>query len=205
MGIECTLITGTDSSAAKGITARLGSGRVRHLEIRSLWVQDKCADKSLSIIKIGTAENRADIQTQYLDAKRHTQLVEALPVRRIATGCSASHKVSVIFVSMMCTANGEKVGNEEDGFFSFLLMIGFVWTVGVVFGIWMGSRLSKWAFVQTRRSTSVQTVAREMPEYWIWPATVLITECRRQRIYEGQLKADMIKDLVRSHGENTLH
>jgi hypothetical protein len=172
-------------------------------------VQDKCADKSLSIIKIGTAENRADIQTQYLDAKRHTQLVEALPVRCIATGWSASHKVSVIFVSMMSTANGEKVGNEEDGFLWFLFMIGFVWTCGAVFGfalgIWMGSRLSKWAFVQTRRSTSVQTVARVMPEYWTWPATVLITECRRQRIYEGQLKADMINDLVRSHGENTLH
>jgi hypothetical protein len=196
---------GTDSSAAKGITARLASRRVRHFEM----VQDKCADKSLSIIKIGTAENRADIQTQYLDAKRHTQLVEALPVRRIATRCSASHKVSVIFVSMMCTANGEKVGNEEDGFFSFLLMIGFVWTVGAVFGfafgIWMGSRLSKWAFVQTRRSTSVQTVARVMPEYWTWPATALISECRRQRIYEGQLKAAMISDLVKSHGENTLH
>ena len=36
MGFETKAVVGSDSSAARGITARLGTGRVRHLEARHL-------------------------------------------------------------------------------------------------------------------------------------------------------------------------
>ena len=39
MQFEFKLRVSTDSSAAKGITSRLGTGRVRHLETRCLWIQ----------------------------------------------------------------------------------------------------------------------------------------------------------------------
>ena len=32
---------GSDASAAIGISARLGAGRVRHLEAKELWIQEK--------------------------------------------------------------------------------------------------------------------------------------------------------------------
>ncbi len=68
LGVVCELTTRTNSSAAKGTTARLGSGRVLHLQI----------------VKIGEAKKPTDNPTKYLDAKRLTQLVEALPARRIS-------------------------------------------------------------------------------------------------------------------------
>lgn len=34
------ICVGTDSSAAKGMCARLGCGKVRHLHVKYLWVQD---------------------------------------------------------------------------------------------------------------------------------------------------------------------
>ena len=34
----------TDSSAAKGIASRKGVGKVKHLETRTLWVQDQMSE-----------------------------------------------------------------------------------------------------------------------------------------------------------------
>jgi hypothetical protein len=42
----------TDSSAAKSIASRRGAGRMRHIEVRELWVQDREATAELSIVKV---------------------------------------------------------------------------------------------------------------------------------------------------------
>ena len=38
LGIEVKVQANTDSSAAKSIASRRGAGRVRHIEVRELWV-----------------------------------------------------------------------------------------------------------------------------------------------------------------------
>ena len=43
---------GTDSSAAKSFVCRRGLGRMRHLQIRDLWLQKEIADGKL-VIKSG--------------------------------------------------------------------------------------------------------------------------------------------------------
>ena len=43
LGVEVEVQVNTDSSAAKRITARKGAGRVRHIGVRELWVQDRVA------------------------------------------------------------------------------------------------------------------------------------------------------------------
>ena len=40
----------TDSSAARGILARQGVGKVRHLEVKTLWVQDLVKKKRLRVL-----------------------------------------------------------------------------------------------------------------------------------------------------------
>ena len=67
MGFGLTVEVGTHSSAARGITARLGCGRLRHLETRFLWIQEKVREKLIHIVNIGTATNRADLQTKALE------------------------------------------------------------------------------------------------------------------------------------------
>ena len=64
-----TVTVKTDASAAKGIATRRGMGKVRHIEVNQLWVQEKVASGSLRIVKIGTDENLADHLTKYLDGQ----------------------------------------------------------------------------------------------------------------------------------------
>ena len=41
-------------------------GKIRHIEVNQLWVQDKVANGKLKVIMIGTEENIADHITKYL-------------------------------------------------------------------------------------------------------------------------------------------
>ena len=53
-----------DSSACQGTLSREGSGRVKHLEVRQLWVQAKIRDGSVKFEKIPRDINVADTQTK---------------------------------------------------------------------------------------------------------------------------------------------
>ena len=66
-GVEVDIVAKTDASAAKGIAMRRGMGKVRHIEVNQLWVQDKVAQGIVKIVKIATGENVADHLTKYLD------------------------------------------------------------------------------------------------------------------------------------------
>ena len=46
-----------------------GSGKVRHIEVNQLWVQEKVAQGIIKIIKISTDVNVADSLTKYLSAE----------------------------------------------------------------------------------------------------------------------------------------
>ena len=41
LGIKVKIGISTDASAAKGITARRDAGKIRHIEVSHLWIQDK--------------------------------------------------------------------------------------------------------------------------------------------------------------------
>ena len=47
MDLEAVVRVQTDSSAAAGITQRLGAGRVRHLEVKDVWIQEKVRSHEL--------------------------------------------------------------------------------------------------------------------------------------------------------------
>ena len=52
LGVEVEVQVNTDPSAAKSIIARKGAGRVRHIEVRELWVQDRVAKGEVKIAKV---------------------------------------------------------------------------------------------------------------------------------------------------------
>ena len=60
----------TDASAAKGIASRRGLGKVRHIEVNQLWVQEKVAKGEIDLIKIPGTENRADALTKYVEGDK---------------------------------------------------------------------------------------------------------------------------------------
>ena len=66
MGVHMKVQVLTESSAAKGIASRRGLGKVRHIEVNQLWVQEKVSDGSIDLIKISGDVNLADALTKYV-------------------------------------------------------------------------------------------------------------------------------------------
>ena len=52
-----------DSSAARGVMQRVGCGRIRHLQLKHLWVQELINAERVHVQWIPRAENCADILT----------------------------------------------------------------------------------------------------------------------------------------------
>ena len=56
-----------DASAAIGIIRRMGLGKVRHLNMSCLWVQEKETSRELQYHKVRGSDNCADLFTKALD------------------------------------------------------------------------------------------------------------------------------------------
>ena len=69
LGVEVGVQVNTDASAAKGIASRRGRGKVRHIEVHTLWVQDKVAHKEVRLIKVDGKVNVADNLTKHVAAE----------------------------------------------------------------------------------------------------------------------------------------
>ena len=68
-GLDMGIHLHTDSSAAKGIGSRRGVGKIRHLDVNTLWLQQKISARLIKLFKVGTNDNPADLGTKHLDPK----------------------------------------------------------------------------------------------------------------------------------------
>ena len=71
----------TDSSAAKSFVCRRGLGRMRHLEIRDLWIQKEVAEGRLEVFKVPGDENPADLMTKILGIKEIQIRLQRMNIR----------------------------------------------------------------------------------------------------------------------------
>ena len=63
-----------DSSAALAVADRKGSGKLRHINIRMLWIQEQERKKTVETRKIKGELNPADLMTKYLSGARGDDL-----------------------------------------------------------------------------------------------------------------------------------
>ena len=63
-----------DSSAALAIADRKGSGKLRHINIRMLWIQEQERKEEVETRKISGEVNPADLMTKYVQASRGEDL-----------------------------------------------------------------------------------------------------------------------------------
>ena len=68
-GLKNVVKLGTDSSAAKSFVNRRGLGKMRHLQIRDLWLQEEVDTGRLEVSKVRGDENPADLMTKVLSVK----------------------------------------------------------------------------------------------------------------------------------------
>ena len=70
----------SDASAAIGISNRVGSGKIRHIEVTQLWLQEKVRTKQITVNKLGTDDNLSDALTKGLDAAAILKHLEGVGV-----------------------------------------------------------------------------------------------------------------------------
>ena len=58
-----------DASAAIGIASREGIGRIRHVDVAILWLQQKELKKQLEVLKVAGTENPSDLLTKHVDRR----------------------------------------------------------------------------------------------------------------------------------------
>ena len=78
--LDPVLRLGTDSSAAKSFVHRRGLGRMRHLDIRDMWLQKEILDGRLIVDKISGLKNPADLMTKVLSLN---EIVDRLDMMNI--------------------------------------------------------------------------------------------------------------------------
>ena len=63
-GIESKAQIKSDSSAARSFASRRGVGKMKHIQTRYLWTQERVARRHISLHKVPTADNISDLLTK---------------------------------------------------------------------------------------------------------------------------------------------
>ena len=94
-----------DSSAAKSIASRIGLGRVRHLEVKFLWLHAIVRDKRLEVRKVHGAQNPAGVLAKPKSAEELSDVISAKHMQMIERGGNApTDSVGVVHVNIdACT------------------------------------------------------------------------------------------------------
>ena len=70
MELKSQFRVGTDSSAATRITHRLGVGRVLHIEVKDLWIQEKVRSHELGMSRVTSEFHLADFADEVLGTQK---------------------------------------------------------------------------------------------------------------------------------------
>ena len=138
------LVLETDSSAAKGIASRSGVGKVKHLDLKELWLQDHVRSGKIRIRKVSTDSNWADLGTKSLSGQRVGDLLRIMPLcrRGLVVACLVS-----------CMAGAKAQQDHEEQWWPFMLHMLFVHILAVIAVI-----QGMMPLCSRRRSTAIQQV-----------------------------------------------
>ena len=70
-----------DSSAALAIVNRKGCGKLRHVRVGQLWVQELAEDEEVKFRKVLGDDSPADLSTKYLTRIRMDKLIEMISLK----------------------------------------------------------------------------------------------------------------------------
>ncbi len=79
-GIKVRFEIHSDATAAIGIASRQGLGKLRHIAVADLWVQQKLMENAFKVSKVQGKENISDLMTKALDAVRINELLDLMGI-----------------------------------------------------------------------------------------------------------------------------
>ena len=88
----------SDSSGAIGVASRRGLQRLRHLDVRFLWLQAETANKNIRISKVLGPENVADAGTKPADRRSLEFCRSKMGVTEISVTCSSQSSCLCVIV-----------------------------------------------------------------------------------------------------------
>ena len=90
LGITAAIKIISDATAAIGIASRQGLGKLRHISVADLWVQQKVKRGVLAMEKIPGRENPADLMTKGIEGDRIPLLLDKVGVKRAGVAARAA-------------------------------------------------------------------------------------------------------------------
>ncbi|CAE8621588.1 unnamed protein product [Polarella glacialis] len=94
LGADVSLRLNTDRSSAKALVMRRGFGRLKHMAVRQLWLQQEFREKKSELAKVPTANNVADILTKPVTPKVLWALAEGLGLQLYDAGAPDGGEVA---------------------------------------------------------------------------------------------------------------
>jgi hypothetical protein len=110
-GFNTKIQLGSDSSAARAVMARAGVGKIRHLEVKTLWIQELVKKNEVTVVTEKGTTNVADIGTKILNYPRIMMLKRALGIRKFI---DRHHLPEVLATSAEDTSDNTNTQNTEQ-------------------------------------------------------------------------------------------
>ena len=78
LGIIVDIEVVQDSTAAKGTASRIGIGKIKHLDVGWLWIQEAVKSRLIKLVKIDGKENPSDILTKPISALEASRVLKCV-------------------------------------------------------------------------------------------------------------------------------
>jgi len=95
IGLVTSLTVESDAGACLAVVRRLGAGRMRHIDVRQLWLQSEVQAKRVMVRKISTEQNPADVLTKAVTPQKLQQMLPRIGL--IEAAGDVESLVAVIF------------------------------------------------------------------------------------------------------------
>ena len=82
LGMEVSTNVFADASAALGIIARKGLGKVQHIDTSFLWIQEASAKRAVQFEKVKGNANMADLMTKYVPREILDRYFQSLRLKK---------------------------------------------------------------------------------------------------------------------------
>ena len=102
-----------DASATLSIVRRQGLGKLRHVNVRYMWVQDRVRTGDFKVAKVDGKWNPADLFTKYLPAANIEQHMESLGFETSTTRADIAPRLTGSARSFLQQLHEER--SDEDG------------------------------------------------------------------------------------------
>ena len=97
LGVAVDIKIHSDSSAAIGITRRRGLGKIRHLAVSDLWVQERLRAGDFDLVKVLGTENPADVLTKYTEKPTLFKMISKMGLGFEAGRATSAPNIAAVY------------------------------------------------------------------------------------------------------------